>query len=109
MPSLVLHLLKFTDRVSPIVYGSIFERILLSGLFLGMLTLSINTYASDDSPLPDVVKTPAPTNPIPIPYPNIGKSADKPDSKAKGKRVDKNFDRRGGLRFEKGSKYLKSD
>lgn len=72
-------------------------KFLLSGISLGTITLSGSTFASDDSPLPDVVKTPSPANPIPIPYPNIGKSADKPDSKSKGnsKRVDKEFDRRG--------------
>lgn len=79
---------------------------LLSGLFLGMLTQSASTYASDVLPLPDVVRTPTPAGPIPIPYPNIGKSADKPDSKSKekSKRVDKDFYRRGMLRFGKGSK-----
>ena len=85
---------------------------LLSGLFLGILTLSLYTYASDNTPLPDVVRTPAPpAAPIPIPYPNIGKGAEKPDSKPKEneKRVDKDFDRRRVQRFGKGSKYLKTD
>ncbi len=77
---------------------------LLSGLFLWVITLSISTYASDDPPFPDVVKTPAPANPIPIPYPNIDKGADKPDPKSKGngKRVDRDFDRRGKQRFNEG-------
>ena len=46
-------------------------------------------------------KTPAPVNPIPIPYPNIGNSAEKPGSKSKGngKRVGKDFDRRHDNRF----------
>jgi len=85
--------------------------LLLSGLILGIVTLSGSTYASDDSPLPDVVKKPSPANPVPIPYPNIGKSTDKPDSKLKGNetRVDNDFDRKGVQRFEKGSKYKKSD
>jgi hypothetical protein len=76
---------------------------LLSGLFLWVITLSINTYASDDSPLPDVVRTPAPpAAPVPIPYPNIGKGAEKPDSKPKEneKRVGKDFYRRGMPRFD---------
>jgi hypothetical protein len=86
--------------------------LLLSVFFLSGITLSINTYASDDSPLPDVVRTPAPpAAPVPIPYPNIGKGADKPGSKSKGneKRVGKDFDRRRVQRFGKGSKYLKTD
>lgn len=71
-----------------------------------------NISASDDSPLPIVVKAPSPpAGPIPIPYPNIGKGAEKVDSKSKEnpKRVDKDFDRRRMLRFGKGSKYKKSD
>ena len=72
-------------------------KLLLSVLIFGIITLSVNTFASDDPPLPDVVKTPSPAGPVPIPYPNIGKGADKPESKSKGnsKRVDKDFDRRG--------------
>ena len=87
-------------------------RFLLSGLIFGIITLSSSTYASDDSPLPDVVKTPSPpAGPVPIPYPNIGKGADKPDSKAKenSKRVYKGFDRRGVLRLNDRSIYLKPD
>ena len=84
-------------------------KLLLSGLILGIITLSVSTFASDDSSLPDVVKRPSPpAGPIPIPYPNIGKSADKPDSKEKEnrKRVDKDFYRRGVIRFGKGSNPL---
>ena len=75
----------------------IHEYLPLSGLIIGMITLPINIYCTDAPPLPDVVKTPAPpAGPIPIPYPNIGKSVEKPDSKVKGneKRVDKVSDRR---------------
>ena len=48
-----------------------------------------------------MVKTPAPANPIPIPYPNIGKGAEKPDSKAREneKRVGKDFDRKHDNRY----------
>lgn len=76
-------------------------KLLLSGLIFGTIILSVDTFASDQTPLPDVVKTPSPAGPVPIPYPNIGKGADTPDSKSKGnsKRVDKEFDRRGMPRF----------
>ncbi len=78
-------------------------KLLLSGLVFGMITLSGSTFASDDSPLPIVVKAPSPpAGPVPIPYPNIGKSPEKPDSKSKEnrKRVDKEFNRRGVLRIK---------
>ena len=87
-------------------------RFLLSGLIFGIITLSSSTYASDDSPLPDVVKTPSPpAGPVPIPYPNIGKGAEKPDPKAKenSKRLDKDFDRRGVPQLNHESKFPKSD
>ena len=90
---------------------TLLNNLLLSGLFLVTFTLSCSTYASDETPLPDVVKTPSPANPVPIPYPNIRKGADKPDSKEKGigKRVVNDFDRRGLPRFNEDSKYKKSD
>lgn len=77
-----------------------------------MILLSGNTFSSDNSPLPDVVNAPSPpAGPIPIPYPNIGKGAEKPDSKDNedAKRVDKGFDRRGKLQINEGFKYKKSD
>lgn len=81
---------------------------LLSGLFLGTITLSVNTYASDDSPFPDVVKTPSPpAGPIPIPYPNIGKSAEKPDPKSKETKIrgGRDFDRREMPRSNRRSRH----
>jgi uncharacterized Zn-binding protein involved in type VI secretion len=48
---------------------------------------------------PDVCKTPSPGGPIPIPYPNIGKSADTTSGPAKVKTDGK-------MPMVKGSKYM---
>lgn len=72
-----------------------------------MLTLSGSTYASDDLPLPDVDKKPIPVHPVPIPYPNIGKSSEKPDSKSKENKIrgGRDFDRREMPRSNRRSRH----
>ena len=66
-------------------------------------TISNNGGAGDDnvSTLPNVARTPTPGGPIPIPYPNIGKSSDT----VKGPKSVKTD---GKMPMVKGSKYSKS-
>lgn len=78
----------------------------LSALIAGIITLSGSSYASDDLSFSNVEKTPSPAGPVPIPYPIIITTPEKPDQKSKenAKKVDKGFYRRGVPRIRKSSK-----
>ena len=51
----------------------------LSALIAGIITLSGSSYASDDLSFSNVEKTPSPAGPVPIPYPIIITTPEKPD------------------------------
>ena len=74
-------------RLVAILVGLIFSGASLAGVTVGVNQLSVVHKSSDGVTIafPDVCKTPAPGGPVPIPYPNVAKSADT----AKGSRQTK--------------------
>ncbi len=68
----------------------------LAGITIGVNNLSVVHKSSNGATIafPDVCKTPAPGGPIPIPYPNIGTSADtaKGTKRVTGSAIEKSAD-----------------
>ena len=72
-----------------------------SQIYVNGMGLSHTKSGGISTVFPDVCKTPSPAGPVPVPYPNVGKSSDT----AKG---SKNVKVQGGPTMLKGSNYATS-
>ncbi len=72
-----------------------------SKVFANGMGLSHKRSGGVSSVFPDVCKTPSPGGPVPVPYPNVGRSADV-------RRGSKSVKVQGGPTMLKGSVYAKS-
>ena len=72
-----------------------------SKVFANGMGLSHTKSGGISTVFPDVCKTPSPGGPIPVPYPNVGKSSDTADG-------SKNVKIQGGPTMLKGSNYSAS-